>query len=295
MHCKAEQPFFVIQPPVLNAFADVQKQRRLFGIGIVWKDVDGASLRRHEISVAAITRVCESHRAQSHDASVVVGTFKAFPLQIGECHYAFQRQLSVQWISHASVFRQFTQLDISKRNHVAVILQTDMAFGGFSELRKRSKLARRNAFIPFFVTLKKVVIADTIDGHFTLTRRDAQVDVIPFSDRASRVVHVSAFEADLVFEHGRPFRLYRLVQLIEPAGLLRIVTIDIVLNLNFRTAVPRCRLIFCHMKHETAVASFGNTILERQFKVLILLGADDIAGVLLSSFESAVLHRPAVA
>ena len=137
-----------------------------------------------------------------------------------------------------------------------MILQTNVAFACLSELRKCGKLAGRNSLVPFLIAFMKIEVADTINGNFTLLWRQSKVDMIPFSSRTSRIIDVSPVEAHLFLEHRRPLGLHWLVKLIQPTSLLGISSINVVLNLDFWTAVPRLRLILGHMKHDATVATF---------------------------------------
>ena len=295
MHGESQQTFFVVLSPILHSVADIHEQHRLFGPRIVWKYKNRTALSGHKVAVAAIACMSQDHRSKSCKASVLIRALEALPAHFGKRDNALQRQLAIQRIGNAAVRCEDSQFDVSIGHGIVMILQADVPLVCLAELRKRRKFARSDSLVPLVVALIKVVVADSVDCDFTLPRRDAEVEMIPFAGRASCIIDVGAFKADLVFKLSGPRWFHRFVKLIQPARFLRVMAILIVLNLNFRAAVPGLCCVFGHMKHDSAVAAFGDAVFQSQFEVLVLFICNNVARAVAETFHRLVFYDPAVA
>ena len=110
--------------------------------------------------------------------------------------------MAIDRVGDAPVFCELTNFDVSESHRISVILQTNVPFCCFAKLRKSRELTGRHTLIPLRVSFVEVKIAYAIHGHFTLTRGDAEVNVVPFSGWACGIIHVGPFETNLVFKPG---------------------------------------------------------------------------------------------
>jgi hypothetical protein len=85
------------------------------------------------------------------------------------------------------------------------------------------------------------------------------------------------------------------VELVEPACLLRIVAVDVVLDLDLRTGAPGGVFLLGDVIHEAAVAALGDLVVELQFESAVGFLRDDVAAALFGEGEDAVGDLPFVA
>ena len=278
MKCQPQQALFRILAKILHAVANVQKEFGFFHRCISGQHKNRPDLRSHKDSLTAVTRMSQLKRPHRLNPPLVVHSLIALPGDLGERRSPGDVKLTVHWIRHRAVFRQLANPDVPVGDRITVVLQTDMPLRSLAKLRELCKLAGRNSPVPVVAAYVEVVIADSVDRDFTLLRGHSQIHMVPFPGRSRGIIHVDALETNLVFELHCPLGLLRLVQLIQPASLLRVATVNIVLHLHLRSRSPRPRIVLGHPKHDPTVATLCNPVLERQFEVLILLCCDDVTG-----------------
>jgi len=69
--------------------------------------------------------------------------------------------------------------------------------------------------------------------------------------------------------------------------------VDVVLDLNLGSTLPRSGIVFRDVEHQSAVATLGNVVVERKLKVLVFLIGDDVTGIVPFPNNRAIDHFPA--
>ena len=123
------------------------------------------------------------------------------------------------------------------------------------------ELALGDAIVPVLIAELEAVVADAIHADFAIILVDPNVQLIPLAGRPGRVESVWS-------GIGRNVGAIKLVQ---PARLLRIMSIHIVLDLDFGSGVPWRAAAFEHMEHDAAVATLADLVLQRQLELSVLL------------------------
>ena len=154
-----------------------------------------------------------------------------------------------------------------------MVLQAEVALGRLAELEKLRELARRDLGVPVGRAFDILDILGAIHGVDALPGGDNNMEGIPLTGGIRRVDGGS-------------------VELVEPAGLLRIGAVNIVLNLDLGSGHPGSLLRFEDVKHQSAVAAFGNIVVELELKRSILLFRKDIAPAFFREGEGAVCDLP---
>ena len=132
-----------------------------------------------------------------------------------------------------------------------IALQRDETLVGLGEERHFAKFAFRNARVEVIAAENVFKIFYAVDFVFAFFARDEQADMIPFANRFGRVKN---------FTGGRIQR--RLVERIEPAATLMVGGLDVVFELKFRTSCPSVVARIGDMKHDAAITSLRNIVVE---------------------------------
>ena len=170
-----------------------------------------------------------------------------------------------------------------------------MPFFCFSETGKAGEFTLGNPLVPLLASFLEVVIADAVERHFGSLVANSQVKMVPFTRRSRGVCNLRAGKAYLLLKKLSPIRFHRMIQLVKPTRFLWISAVDIVLDLNFRASLPGILGLLGNVKHHATVAGFRNAVLQRQLKVLIFLGRDQVPGSFLSPREGSIFHGPSIA
>ena len=151
-----------------------------------------------------------------------------------------------------------------------MILQADVAFACTAESWELLEFAFLDKILPAIITKAELVVDHSVHAHFATTWGDTQEELIPLSGWTSRIWH---------FRLTGPSHRVGLKHLIQPTCFLRIVPVDIVLDLNFWPTLPRGRVVFGDVEHKSAIATLGNVVVERKLKVLVFFIGDDVTGI----------------
>jgi hypothetical protein len=73
------------------------------------------------------------------------------------------------------------------------------------------------------------------------------------------------------------------------------MTVIVILHLDFGASMPWSRQGFGHVIHNTAVTTFGNFVIQRQFKILILRNGNNISRTCSDPTQGTILHLPSIA
>ena len=157
-----------------------------------------------------------------------------------------------------------------------MVLEIDVALGRFAEFRKLGELALRNALVPVLRPLYILDVLGAVHVVDTSFRTDNDVHGIPLPRRIGGI------------DIGR-------VELVEPTGLLGIVSIDVVLDLHLGSGLPGRVFLLGDVIHEPAVPALGNLVIEFELEGIELLLRDDVAATFFGQGERTILHDPLVA
>ena len=127
-----------------------------------------------------------------------------------------------------------------------MILQADVAFACTAESWELFEFAFLDKILPAIITKAELVVDHSVHAHFAATWGDAQEELIPLSGWTSRIWHLRL---------TGPSHRVGLKHLIQPTRFLRIVPVDVVLDLNFWPTLPRGRVVFGDVEHKSAIAT----------------------------------------
>ncbi len=215
----------------------------------------------------------------------VVDRLPLIPLKIRKRQGSREVELVVDGLRNRPIVRKLANLDVAESNLVSVILQTNVSLARFAKPFKLREFAGRNLVVPIVVTKFEVVIANTVDANLAVILVDANVKLIPLTGGTCRI-------GDR-FVDG-PTRNRGLIELVEPARLLGIVTVDVVLNLDFGTRVPWGPVSFKHVEHDATVPLLADLVFQRELKVVVLLVGDDIASTFSNARDRTIDHFPTI-
>ena len=174
-----------------------------------------------------------------------------------------------------------------------MVLEADVTGGRFAELLVAGELALLDPSVPVLAPLLEVVVTDAVDGDFALAGMNSQIDMIPLACRPGRIVDIRTLVSDLLLETDGPVGLDGLVELVQPAGFLGVVAVHVVLDLDLGSCLPRCTKFLGNVEHDPAVAALGDLVFQREFKVLVFVRGDDVAGSASGTGQRTVPHLPA--
>ena len=157
-----------------------------------------------------------------------------------------------------------------------MVLQANVPLRRLPEVFELCKLAGSNSLVPVITAFDEFEIADAIHADFAVASGHSKIKLIPLSSWPSGIVNLNTLVADLSFEHFCPAWLLWFVKLVEPACFLRIVAVDVVLNLHFRSRLPGTLIFFRDVKHQPTVAALRDSVFKLKLKMLELTSRDDV-------------------
>ena len=152
-----------------------------------------------------------------------------------------------------------------------------MTLGGLAEVFKLFELGSSNALVPIVRTFDVFDILGAVHPLHALLGSDENAEGIPLTGGLGGI-----------HSFGGP------VELVKPSGFLRVVTLDVVLDLNFRAGLPRSLFGFLNMEHESGISAGRNLVIDGEFEGLVLLLCDDVAAAFFGEGKSAVFDDPGV-
>ncbi len=175
--------------------------------------------------------------------------------------------------------REFAHFDVFECDEVAVVLQAEVAFGGFAKAGHGGEFGLGDFVVPFGGA--HLVFDIFCAVHEVGAGVGAGGGLLAFDD------HVVPFADGFCGVHGGG------VELVHPAGLLWIVSSDVVLDLALGAGGVAGAFGFEHFEHEAAVAAGADFPINLKFEALVLFFGDDVAAACLAD-ECAVFGDPAV-
>lgn len=158
-----------------------------------------------------------------------------------------------------------------------MVLKADVAFGGLAEVFELFELGSSDALVPVVRTFDVFDILGAVHPLHALLGSDENAEGIPLTGGLGGIHSL-----------GGP------VELVKPSGFLRVVTLDVVLDLNFRAGLPRSLFGFLNMEHESGISAGRNLVIDGEFEGLVLLLCDDVAAAFFGEGKSAVFDDPGV-
>ena len=171
----------------------------------------------------------------------------------------------------------FADLGVAEGHDVAVVLKADVALGGLAEVFELFEFGSGDALVPVVRTFDVFDILGAVHPLHALLGSDENAEGIPLTGGL-----------------GGIHSLGGLVKLVKPSGFLRIVTFDVVLDLNFRAGLPRSLFGFLNMEHESGISAGRNFVIDAEFEGLVLFLRDDVAAAFFGEGEGAVFDDPGV-
>ena len=152
-----------------------------------------------------------------------------------------------------------------------------MTLGGLAEVFELFELGSSNALVPIVRTFDVFDILGAVHPLHALLGSDENAEGIPLTGGLGGI-----------HSFGGP------VELVKPSGFLRVVPLDVVLDLNFRAGLPRSLFGFLNMEHESGISAGRNLVIDGEFEGLVLLLCDDVAAAFFGEGKSAVFDDPGV-
>ena len=206
------------------------------------------------------------------------------PFESGECLLDSDRQFASDGLRGFAIGGQATNLNVAVRDHVAVILQADVSLRRFAEAGHRGELALGDAIVPVFASDFEPLVAEAIHLDFALLLADADVKLVPLASGTGGVRNLPGEEVGT-----------GLIELIEPAGQLGVVPLDVVLDLDFGSAMPGSAAVFGDTEHDPGVPLRSDLVVDQEFEVVVLFDGHDVASTLVGPGQSPIDNLPAIA
>ena len=168
-----------------------------------------------------------------------------------------------------------------------------MPLSGLAEPGKRGELTLRHQCVPLRRSSVEVIVLDAVEAHLATSGGDAQGEMVPLARRPGGIDDLRRVQAGRLLHLPGPVRIERLIELVEPARMLWILTLRVVDDLHLGAGVPRLLRVFRHVKHQPAVAAFADAVVELQFKAVELVAGHEVARSLIGPHEATVDHLPA--
>ena len=257
MHRQAQKALFVAtgRVPLADSISDLQKDLRKLDLGVLLKTVDRSALIQNIQTLRIPWSISQLQGAsRAIDRSVFINRDPVLPPELWKCQRRLEIELAVDRRCNRAFVAKLANLDVPERYRIAVVLETKMSLTCFGKTRKLRELAFGHQLIPPLVPQIKLVVHHPIHRDLTAPRRDAKKQLIPLPGRSRRIRDLGL---------AGPTHWIRLIHLIEPTGLLRVVPLDVVLDLDLRSTMPRCWIVLGHMEHQAAITTLGNVVLER--------------------------------
>ena len=290
---EAEQALLVPFRPRRRAGAEIEEQLRLRRPRA--DHVDHAALIGHEQPPCAVSGGGHEQRPQRLGRLAVVGFgAPAVPRELREGRHGRHRKLLFVGPRRRRARCQLADLDRAKCHLIAVILEAEVALLGLTEPGKRCELALRHPLVPVLRSDGEAVVGHAIEADLAVPRRDADREVIPGACRAAGIDDLGGLEAGRPLHLPRPRRVQRLIELIEPAGLLLVLAAGVVDDLHLGTGLPRMLRILGHVEHQAAVATGADPIFELELETPELGGGHEVARGGTAPDERPILDDPAV-
>ena len=154
MQCHAQQTLFICAwiPPAIHLLGDIKDQIGLLDVGLVFKGKNPASLIDCKQAIGVPFGVGKFEDSKRFvRIAILVHHIPALPLQLRKCEGTLGRQHAIHGLRDRAILRQLSHFDVSKRDQISMVLQTDVTFARRTEAGELSELAFCNKVFPFLV------------------------------------------------------------------------------------------------------------------------------------------------